>query len=49
MLATASAIPRAVSDKKQPNLSALYEAATSARSTEPLAVERRTRPPRRSK
>jgi hypothetical protein len=32
---------RLMSEKKRPNLSALYVAATSARSTEPRAVERR--------
>ena len=31
----------AMSKQKRPNLTALYEAATSARSTEPRAVERR--------
>jgi hypothetical protein len=30
-----------MNDKKRPNLSALHEAAVSARSTEPAAVERR--------
>jgi len=30
-----------MSERKRPNLGALYEAATSARSTEPRAVERR--------
>ena len=37
---------RSAMEKKRPNLSALYEAATSARSTEPAAVERRKRRPR---
>jgi hypothetical protein len=35
----------AMSQRKRPNLAALYKAATSARSTEPTSIERRVRRP----
>jgi len=38
-----------MSQPKQPNLKALYSAAVDARSSLPNYIERRRRPPRRSK
>jgi hypothetical protein len=38
-----------MSTNKQPNLKALYAAAVDARSSLPNYIERRNRPPRRSK
>jgi hypothetical protein len=39
----------AMSTNKQPNLKALYAATVDARSSMPNYIERRDRPPRRSK
>jgi hypothetical protein len=39
----------AMSTNKQPNLKALYAATVDARSSLPNYIERRSRPPRRSK
>lgn len=41
MAETARANSSPMSERKRPNLAALYEAAAAARSTEPRAVERR--------
>jgi hypothetical protein len=47
MARTGRANHRRMSKPKSTNLSALYEAAMQARSTEPHSVERRKRGPRR--